>query len=123
MPYFIVLTCYQINDTNGTLNYSGTPLIRSPMRQKNLAVLMGDRINEGFFTIKCMVGLPGGQKKVPLIARCPYHRGGRKAGSTVETNTKEDKLCRNEKKFSKPSSSSQAVLESDVPAGSSEFLP
>ena len=69
MPYFIVLTCYQINDTNGTLNYSGTPLIRSPMRQKNLAVLMGDRINEGFFTIKCMVGLPGGQKKVPLIAR------------------------------------------------------
>lgn len=41
----------------------------------------------------------------------------------LETNTKEDKLCRNKKKFNKPSLSFQAVLESDVPAGSSEFLP
>ena len=28
--------------------YSGTPLIRSPMGQTNLAVLRGDRIDEGF---------------------------------------------------------------------------
>ena len=28
--------------------YSGTPLIRSPMGRTNLAVLTGDRINEGF---------------------------------------------------------------------------
>ena len=63
MPYFIVLTCYQINDTNGTLNYSGTPLIRSPMRQKNLAVLMGDRINEGFFYNKMYGRFAGRPKK------------------------------------------------------------
>ena len=69
------------------------------MRQKNLAVLTGDRINEGFFYNKMYGRLPGGQKKVAVIARWPYHRGGRKAGSTVETNTKEDKLCRNEKKI------------------------
>ena len=31
--------------------YRGTPLIRSPMGQTNLAVLRGDRINEGFFTV------------------------------------------------------------------------
>lgn len=41
----------------------------------------------------------------------------------LETNTKEGKLCRNKEKFNKPSSSFQAVLDSDVPAGSSEFLP
>ena len=35
-------------------NYSGTPLIRSPRGQKNLAVLMGDRINERFFFYKKM---------------------------------------------------------------------
>jgi len=45
--------------------YSGTPLIRSQMGQENLAVLTGDRINEGFYTRKCMAVLPGGQKKWP----------------------------------------------------------
>ena len=30
--------------------------------KKNSAVLMGDRINEGFFTRKCMALLLGGQK-------------------------------------------------------------
>ena len=29
--------------------YSGTPLVWSPMGQKNLAVLTGDHINESFF--------------------------------------------------------------------------
>ena len=39
---------------------------------KNSAVLAGDRINEGlFFTRKCMVVLPGGQKKVAVIMRWP----------------------------------------------------
>ena len=28
--------------------YSGTPLILSPMAQKNMAILLGDRGNEGF---------------------------------------------------------------------------
>ena len=31
--------------------YRGTPLIRSPMGQTNLAVSRGDRINEGIFTV------------------------------------------------------------------------
>ena len=35
----------------------------------NLAVLARDRINEVFFTRKCMVVLPGGQKKVAVIMR------------------------------------------------------
>ena len=43
-------------------NYSGTPLIGSPISEKNLAVLMGDRINNGFFTRKRKAILPGGQK-------------------------------------------------------------
>ena len=42
--------------------YSGTPLILSPIGQKKLAVLTGDRINKGFFTRKCMAVLPGSQK-------------------------------------------------------------
>ena len=42
-----------------------------------LAVLTGDRINEGFFFIRnCMAVLPG-QKKVAVKTRCPYYRGGR----------------------------------------------
>ena len=36
------------------LHYSGTPLIRSPMGQMKLAVLTGERINEGFFLYKKM---------------------------------------------------------------------
>ena len=32
------------------------------MGQKNLAVLKGDRINEGFLKGKCTVILPGGKK-------------------------------------------------------------
>ena len=41
---------------------------------KYLAVLTGDRINEGFVAIKCMAVLPRGQMK------WPYYRGDRKAG-------------------------------------------
>ena len=41
-----------------TNRYSGTPLIRSPMGQKRLAVLRVDRIDEVFFTEKCVVDLP-----------------------------------------------------------------
>ena len=47
-----------------SLVHSGNPLIRSPMGQKNLAVLTGDRINEGFFFYKKMYGrFPGRPKK------------------------------------------------------------
>lgn len=67
MPYFIILTCYQINDTNRTLIYSGTPLIRSPMGQKKLAVLTGDCINEG-------------QKKSGCKNVITYYRGRSKVG-------------------------------------------
>ena len=42
-----------------------------------LAAVIGGRIN-GFFLI-CMAVLPG-RKKVAVITRCPYYRGGRKAG-------------------------------------------
>ena len=38
---------------------------QSPMGQKKLAVLTGNRINEGSFTRKCMAVLPDGQKKRP----------------------------------------------------------
>ena len=41
---------------------------------KNLAVLTGDRFNQGFVTRKCMAVLPRGQKKLP------YYRGDRKGG-------------------------------------------
>ena len=46
--------------------YSGTPLIRSPMGRKNLAILMGDRINKGFFNKKCRVfiKIPSSRRKV-----------------------------------------------------------
>ena len=33
------------------------------MGQNNFAVSMGDRINKGFFTRKCMAVLPDGQKE------------------------------------------------------------
>ena len=71
--------------------YSGTPLIRSPMGQKSLALLTSDGINEGFFTRKCVVVLPGGQKKVAVITRWPYYRGGRKAGFHCIVSVREDK--------------------------------
>ena len=51
--------------------------------KNNLAISTGDRVNEGIFTSKCMAVLPGGQNKVAEITRCPYYRGGRKAGFTV----------------------------------------
>ena len=41
---------------------------------KNLAVLTGDRFNQGFVTRKCMAVLPRGEKK------WPYYRSDRKAG-------------------------------------------
>ena len=47
--------------------YSGTPSIRSPMGQKTLAVLRGDRTIEGFSTRKCMVVFAGCPKKVAII--------------------------------------------------------
>ena len=50
--------------------YSGTALIRSPVGQKSLAVLTGDRINEIiFFLRKIMVVLLGGRKNVAVITR------------------------------------------------------
>ena len=51
--------------TYASLNYSGTPLIQSPMDQKNLALL-----TRVFFTRKCMV----------VFARQLYYQGGHKAG-------------------------------------------
>ena len=42
--------------------------------KKNLAVLTGDRIKEGFFTRKCMAILPGGQREVTALPRCPQGR-------------------------------------------------
>ena len=53
------------------------------MGQNKLAKLMDDRINEGFFTRKCMAVLPGSQKRgqnnneVTILL---YYRGGHKAG-------------------------------------------
>ena len=38
--------------------YTGTPLTRSPMGRKRLGVLRVDRIDEAFFTKKCVVDLP-----------------------------------------------------------------
>ena len=46
----------------------------SPMGPKNLAVLTGDHINEGFFTRKCMAILPCSLKKIGDLI------GGRKVG-------------------------------------------
>ena len=43
--------------------YSGTPLIRSSMGQKNLAVSTGDRINKGFFYKKMYGHFAEGPKK------------------------------------------------------------
>ena len=56
-------------------NYRGTPLIRSPMGQKTLAVL-----TRVFFTRKCMAVFARRPKKVAVITRLSYYRGGRKAG-------------------------------------------
>ena len=60
--------------------YSGRPLIRSPMGQKKVAVLTGDRIKEGIFTRKCRAVWPSGQNKVAVITMLPYYRDGRKMG-------------------------------------------
>ena len=71
----------KFNFENECSLYSRMPLIREPTGQKNLALLTGDRINEGFiFTRKCMAVLLCGQKKVDVITRWPYYRGLRKAG-------------------------------------------
>ena len=50
------------------------------MGQKNLAVLMGDHINEGIFTRKCMAVWPSGENKVAVIMMLRYYRDGRKTG-------------------------------------------
>ena len=57
--------------------YSGTPLTRSPMGQKKLAVLT--RMLFFFYkkTDGCFVGRP---KKVAVITRWPSYRGSREAG-------------------------------------------
>ena len=52
--------------------YSGNPLIRSPMGQKNLAVLTGDRINGGFFFL---------QENVWSFSRAAKKQGCNNAGS------------------------------------------
>ena len=44
-----------------------------------LAILMGDRIRV-FFFYKNMYGFFEGPKKLAIIMRRPYYRGGRKAG-------------------------------------------
>ena len=51
-----ILVCHQ-----GISSYRGTPLIRSPIGQKTLALLTGARIKKDFFTTKCTAVLPGGQ--------------------------------------------------------------
>ena len=62
-------------------NYSGTPLIRASMGQKGFAVLMGWPCERGYFLQENVWWfLPGGQKKLAVITRWLYHRGGRKAG-------------------------------------------
>ena len=52
-PVWNESTVVAMPDTNGLLllvtTYSGTPLMRSPMGQKKLAVLKDDHVNEGFF--------------------------------------------------------------------------
>ena len=53
------------------LNYSGNPLIRSPIGQKKLAVLTGDRINEGFFYKKMYGRFAWRPKNVVIITRWP----------------------------------------------------
>ena len=58
--------------------YRGTPLIRSPMGQKNLAVLTGDHINEGIFTRKCMAIWPSGQNIVAVITMLQHYRDSSK---------------------------------------------
>ena len=50
------------------------------MGQKILAILTGDRINEGIFTRKCMAIWQCGQNKVAVITMLPYYRDGRKTG-------------------------------------------
>ena len=51
--------------------YRGTPLIRSPMGQTNLAVLRGDRINEGFFTVWpfCQMAKKSGRNNEVAVRR------------------------------------------------------
>ena len=61
------------------IKYSGTQLIWSPMVQKNLAVLMGGQINEGFFYKKMNGSICQAARKSDLITRWPYYWGGRKA--------------------------------------------
>ena len=55
--------------------YIGNPLIQSPWAKKNLAVLMGDRINKGFLQEKLMYGCFARWPK-----NWPYCQGGHKAG-------------------------------------------
>ena len=71
---------FQFSKVIQTSWYGGTQLIRLPMGQKKLAVIPCDRINEDFFTRKGMVIFGGRPKKVAVIMRWPYYRGGCKVG-------------------------------------------
>jgi len=51
------------------LDYSRTPLIRSPIGPPNLAALTGGRINDGLFTRKCKAVFARQPKKVVVITR------------------------------------------------------
>ena len=63
------------NPVEGAVGFPNTVEPRNTVTNgKYLAVLTGDRVNEGFVTSNCMAVLPRDQKK------WPYYRGDRKAG-------------------------------------------
>ena len=65
------------NKSSGVSFYGGTLLIRSPMGQKKKN---GHIYGVVEFNKKMWGGFCQGAKKVAIITRWPYHRGGRKAG-------------------------------------------
>ena len=83
-PVWNESTVVAMPDTNGLLllvtTYSGTPLMRSPMGQKKLAVLKDDHVNEGFFYKKMYGRFARRPKKRGRNNNMTYYRGGRKAG-------------------------------------------
>ena len=72
-PVWNESTVVAMPDTNGLLLLVATYIQWNPVntvtdRPKQLAVLRGDCINEGFFfTRRCMAVLPGDQKNVAVI--------------------------------------------------------
>ena len=67
--FLFILVCHQ-----GISSYRGTPLIRSLIGQKKLALLTGARIKEGFLQENVRPFCQAANKK------WPYYRGGGKAG-------------------------------------------